>query len=31
MKDVFDVINGRRSIRSYKKEQLKDEEIEKNN
>ncbi|MBF4468868.1 MAG: nitroreductase family protein [Methanobrevibacter arboriphilus] len=29
MKDVFDVINGRRSVRSYKKEQLKDEEIEK--
>ncbi len=29
MKDVFDVINGRRSVRSYKKEQLKDKEIEK--
>ncbi len=29
MKDIFDVINSRRSIRSYKKEQLKDTEIEK--
>ena len=29
MKDIFDVINNRRSVRSYKKEQLKDEEIEK--
>lgn len=29
MKDVFEVINSRRSVRSYKKEQLKDEEIEK--
>lgn len=29
MKNVFDVINSRRSVRSYKKDQLKDEEIEK--
>ncbi|MCC7553292.1 MAG: nitroreductase family protein [Methanobacteriaceae archaeon] len=29
MKDVFDVINNRRSIREYKKEQIKDEEIKK--
>jgi len=29
MKDVFEVINSRRSVRVYKKEQLKDEEIEK--
>ena len=29
MKDVFEVINNRRSVRSYKKEQLKDEELEK--
>jgi len=29
MKDIFEVINSRRSVRSYKKEQLKDEEIEK--
>lgn len=29
MKDIFEVINNRRSVREYKKEQLKDEEIEK--
>ncbi|MCL2687574.1 MAG: nitroreductase family protein [Methanobrevibacter sp.] len=29
MKDIFEVISNRRSVRSYKKEQLKDEEIEK--
>ena len=29
MKDIFEVINSRRSVRSYKEEQLKDEEIEK--
>ena len=29
MKDVFETINSRRSVRSYKEEQLKDEEIEK--
>ena len=29
MKDVFETINSRRSVRSYKNEQLKDEEIEK--
>ena len=29
MKDVFDVIHNRRSVREYKSKQLKDEEIEK--
>ncbi|WP_409199932.1 nitroreductase family protein [Methanobrevibacter sp. DSM 116169] len=29
MKDIFDVINNRRSTRSYKEEQIKDDEIEK--
>ena len=29
MKDIFEVINSRRSVRSYKKEQLTNEEIEK--
>jgi len=29
MKDVFDVINSRRSVRAYKQEQIKDEEIKK--
>lgn len=29
MKDIFDVIHNRRSVRDYKPEQLKDEEIEK--
>jgi nitroreductase len=29
MKDIFDVINNRRSVREYKEEQLKDDEIKK--